>query len=276
MKTTKPDSPRKINQPKGWKDSVGIGFLGAKGAQGQHVPLVFVHDLAAWMLASKPLKQVTQDICTAIELHGLDGLFFTQTDDWAIACAAPSEWDAFAGKTDASKIAARFGVAWNMSPWELERLVNTPGQKVEFSAENSSPFEFSRRKGSPTSSIAVTYDLAHKLWGWGTVDAAAVDANAAGVTDLQAGVPEAAPAKPKAKERISLDWKSEETKAAFLDAFEKAPGNSAAKKFKYLASTGEWGVGADRLKQHYRDISSSSTMQPKKVVNSVFEWRGKS
>lgn len=174
MKPTKPDSPRKINQPKGWKDSVGIGFLGAKGAQGQHVPLVFVHDLAAWMLASKPLKQVTQDICTAIELHGLDGLFFTQTDDWAIACAAPSEWDAFAGKTDASKIAARFGVAWNMSPWELERLVNTSGQQVEFSAENSSPFEFSRRKGSPTSSIAVTYDLAHKLWGWGAVDEPAV------------------------------------------------------------------------------------------------------
>lgn len=179
MKPTKPASPRKINQPEGWKDSVGLGFLGAKGAQGQHVPLVFVHDLAAWMLASKPLKQVTQDICTAIERHGLDGLFYTKTDDWAIACAAPSEWDAFAGKTDASKIAASLGVAWNMSPWELERLVNTPGQQVEFSAENSSPFEFSRRKGSHISSIAVTHELAHKLWGWGTVDAAAVDANAA-------------------------------------------------------------------------------------------------
>lgn len=252
----------KISPPEGWRDSEGIGFLGADGADGQRVPLVFVHDIAAWLLASKPLKQVAQDICAAIESHGLEGVFFTRVDDWAEACDTPSEWDDLAGKLDASKIAASLKAAWLIQPWELERLVNTPGFPTEYCSESCTPFEHSRRKGNPVASIAVTYSLANKLWGWGTVGAAAVNAHAASSqpaekpgsgTSGQSATTDAAPVA-----IASYEWSDAKTQAALLAAFKDAPGLSARAKAAYLANTEKWGgYSAETLRKKAVDFQKT-------------------
>ncbi len=168
MKPTKPASP-KVTPPEGWKDSEGIGYLGTKSEAGETVPLVFVHDVAAWLLKSMPLKQVTETVCNAILRHGLDGVYRVSADDFAERYDAPSEWDQFFGGDKATQLTDGLRAVWLMKQWELERLVNNPEYPPVFDAEKSTAFEFSRRPHDPHASIAVTHELAHSLWGWGSV-----------------------------------------------------------------------------------------------------------
>jgi hypothetical protein len=135
-----------------------------------------------------PLVLAVDAVCSALDANGLDGVYCLLSDTYATWAGEPSKWDSFAPKNDSPSI--RLRAVWLMPPYELEKLMNVPGQPATYLAEERTPFEFAGSYGDGVGEYAVTLDKANELWGWGRAVALQDVAEAAPKSDATEWTPE--------------------------------------------------------------------------------------
>lgn len=174
-----------VKEPKDWALHSAHGFM--RCGPGEHDKLVRLHSVAAWLMRERelPLASVVDEVCRAIEKHGLDGVHILDVHMVGYACPAgkPTPFDQFVftdaelaqpgDKARTKHLTDSIRAVWLRRPFELERLVNNPEYPVVYDSSTETPFEFAGRRDSPLGRYAVTFEVAHELWGWGTLEGAA-------------------------------------------------------------------------------------------------------
>lgn len=184
--TMRPSEPTRVEPPEGsgWQPNSAYGSqLFKEGPDGR---LVRFADVVRWLRdeRSLPLAVAVERVCAELEGSNPPVVYRLDRTQWAAPENQVSAWFRFATSGDEPDLmampphaahawlAARdMRASWLMEPHVLERLVNPPGDSVDYSATRESPFEFSERMdrtGGPKT-LAVPFAIAHALWGWGTV-----------------------------------------------------------------------------------------------------------
>lgn len=257
MKPKKPASPAKIVPPDGWKDGEGFGFLASLDANGEKVPLVRLHDLAAWLCKSLPLKTAVDTICTALSMAGISAVYELDAIDFAQPYGRDmGVWSEFAPERTTEELAANLRAQWLMPDFKLSQLVNVNGFPVEFDKTRESAFDYVGRSSS-LGSLAVTHELAHALWGWGSV-AEVVRLHAVPKVDAQSkALPSgAAPGANVGKDGIRVripgtPW-TDEQETQLQQDFKDARGKSAAEKCRSVAAL--WSIKTGSVKKQLSAI----------------------
>lgn len=169
MQSKKTNQQDKIEPPDGWKlDSVhGILRFGPEAGD----KIVTLHDVVTWLMAVRelPFANAVEAVCSALEKNGLDGIYLLERTEYAKPVTRPSPFDQFLPPRTGATIAKNLRATWLIEPWELARLVNTPDLEIAFDESKETPFAHANRPGNPSALYAITWALAHKYWGWGSV-----------------------------------------------------------------------------------------------------------
>lgn len=192
--------PLHIDPPSGWQPHSPYGLQRFKdGPDGRVVRLA---DVVRWLMQAREMSfaSAVRVVCAPLEGNAPPLVYRLDPVEDAKAEDEPCKWLRFFSGTEdleelpprvaRARLAARdMKASWLMKPYELARLVNTPGCHVEYDETKETPFEFSERgdrTGGPCT-LAVSFAVAHELWGWGTIVDAAADKAAAPAGQLGRG-----------------------------------------------------------------------------------------
>lgn len=209
----------------GWKLHTKHGYMRRGPNAGDR--LVRLHDVAAWLMSERelPLVLAVDAVCSALDANGLEGVYMLCDSEYARWIGEPSPLDRYFNDDTPSK---QIRSVWLMRSFELERLVNAPGQEPAYVAEEKTPFEFFGTHGGGAGDFAVTLDKAHELWGWG---------RAVALQDVAEAVPTQAAPNTDKSTKPRYNWKGDPelfTKLA-MD-FEAAPGATAKAKREHVGT----------------------------------------
>jgi hypothetical protein len=210
----------------GWKLHTKHGYMRRGPDAGDR--LVRLHDVAAWLMSERelPLVLAVDAVCSALDANGLDGVYYLRSDVYATWAGEPSKWDSFAPQND--RPSTRLRAVWLMPRYELEKLMNVPGQPATYQAEERTPFEFAGSYGDGVGEYAVTLDKAHELWGWG---------RAVAWKEVAEAVPTQAAPNTDKSTKPRYDWKGDpELFTKLAVDFEDAPGATAKAKREHVGT----------------------------------------
>ncbi len=149
----------------GWEVKSRYGFMRCGADPGDR--LVSVYDVIDWLMKTRelPLGVAVDGVCCALEKNGDSGVYFLSNEDYATAVGLGSGFAKFRSKEDTT--ASRLKAALLMKAHDLRRLVNAPGEDVEFNASEQTPYEFVKQTQGGGLALAVSIQKAFELWGWG-------------------------------------------------------------------------------------------------------------
>lgn len=172
MKPTKPTSPPTVTPEAGWELHSEHGFM--RCGPGPNDRLVRIADVVLWLMNEKELScgLAVEAVCNA--LFGLgasdDQLFIVDTGN-----AKPVT-------QETSFFYVPIVSFWEAEPTGTTDDLGLPGAVKAMRTcwgNVRTPLDETHMGSHLLKPLAVRFELAHKLWGWGTVGAVAVDANAA-------------------------------------------------------------------------------------------------
>lgn len=187
-----PASPTTINPPEGWKDGGGGYFMQALEPTGEKVSLVRFQDVVQWLIAKReePYQAVMRFMATQGQTSNINTVYFLKRDDYAEKVAVrpigtgiriPRDGERVElldergkpvvddGRT-AAQIVEEFRVKEVAQKSKI--LLDIPPMPEYL---QPAPFHGTREER-----LAVTWQQAHAMWGWGTVANAGTTVDAAG------------------------------------------------------------------------------------------------